>query len=179
MSRSTLNRPESHNETPILENQEFRRVYKSLDQLILILLILVLPLFGMIYLYQSSGEITWDLPELPMFFGQLLSGAGIGLLLVQYFLFNKKVKAVFLTDDLLKKLKIYANATRERYLILFVIALICSAGLLFFGSAIFNVIFAVALFFFSVAKPTPERIKKVLKLNKEDAEIIRLASRPE
>ncbi|WP_425637981.1 hypothetical protein ACPUEN_01025 [Algoriphagus yeomjeoni] len=179
MSRSTLNSPESHNETPILENQEFRRIYKNLDQLILILLILVLPLFGMIYLYQSSGEVKWDLPELPTVFGQILSGAGIGLLLAQYLLFRKKIKAVFHTDELLMKLKIYASATRERYLMLFVIALLCSAGLLFFGSAIYNVIFAVALFFFSVAKPTPERIKKVLKLNKEDAEIIRLASRPE
>ncbi|SFT90172.1 hypothetical protein SAMN04489724_2665 [Algoriphagus locisalis] len=179
MSKSPLSNLDNNSETPSLENQEFRRVYKNLDQLILILLILVLPLFGMIYLYQSSGEITWDLPELPMVFGQILSGAGIGLLLAQYLLFRKKIKAVFHTDELLMKLKIYASATRERYLILFVIALICSAGLLFFGSAIYNVIFAVALFFFSVAKPTPERITKLLKLSKEDAEVIRLASRPE
>ena len=89
------------------------------------------------------------------------------------------MKVVSQDDELLAKLIIYANATRERYLMLFVIALICSAGLLFFGSAIYNVIFAAALFFFSVAKPTPERIKKLLKLNKEDAEIIRLASRPD
>ena len=179
MSKSPLSNLDKSNETPILENQEFRRVYKNLDQLILILLILVLPLFGMIYLYQSSGEIKWDLPELPVVVGQILSGAGIGLLLAQYLLFHKKIKAVFHTDELLMKLKIYASATRERYFILFVVALICSAGLLFFGSAIYNVIFAVALFFFSVAKPTPERIKKLLKLTKEDAEIIRLASRPD
>jgi len=162
-----------------LEIQEYRKVYKNLDQLILILLVLVLPIFGMIYLYQSSGKITWDLPELPLFLEQILSGSGIGLLLAQYILFKKRVKPVFLTTDLLAKLKIYSNATRERYLILFLVALICSAGLLFFGSAIYNVIFATALFFFSVAKPTPERIKTLLKLNKEDAEIIRLASRPD
>ncbi len=162
-----------------MEIQEYRKVYKNLDQLILILLVLVLPIFGMIYLYQSSGKITWDLPELPLFLEQILSGSGIGLLLAQYILFKKRVKPVFLTTDLLAKLKIYSNATRERYLILFLVALICSAGLLFFGSAIYNVIFATALFFFSVAKPTPERIKTLLKLNKEDAEIIRLASRPD
>lgn len=162
-----------------MEIQEYRKVYKNLDQLILILLVLVLPIFGMIYLYQSSGKITWDLPELPSFLEQVLSGAGIGLLLAQYLLFKKRVKAVFLTKDLLAKLKIYSNATRERYLILFLVALICSAGLLFFGSAIYNVIFATVLFFFSVAKPTPDRIKILLKLNKEDAEIIRLASRPD
>lgn len=163
----------------ILEIQEFRKVYKNLDQLILILLILVLPIFGMIYLYQSSGKLTWDLPELPQLVGQILSGAGIGLLVAQYLLFRKKVKAVFLTEDLLAKLKIYANATRERYVILFVVALICSVGLLFFGSAIYNFIFAGALFFFSVAKPTPDRIKSLLKLSQENAEIIRQASRPD
>lgn len=162
-----------------MEIQEFRKVYKNLDQLILILLILVLPLFGMIYLFQSSGKITWDLPELPLILNQILFGAGIGLLVAQFLLFRKRVKNVFLTEELLIKLKIYANATRERYLILFIVAVICSAGLLFFGSAIYNVIFAGALFFFSVGKPTPQRIKSLLKLNKEDAEVIRLASRPE
>ncbi|MCE7057329.1 hypothetical protein LZF95_21790 [Algoriphagus sp. AGSA1] len=162
-----------------MDIQEYRKVYKNLDQLILILLILILPIFGLIYLYQSSGNISQDLPDLPLVFGQVLSGAGIGLILAQYLLFRKKVKAVFLTEDLLAKLKIYAQATRERYLILFVVGLICSAGLLFFGTAIFNVIFALALFFFSIAKPTPDRIKKLLKLTAEDAEIIRLASRPE
>jgi hypothetical protein len=164
---------------PILEIQEYRKVYKNLDQLILILLVLVLPIFGMIYLYQSSGNITWNLPQLPLLVGQILTGSGIGLLLAQYLLFRKRVKAIFLTEDLLKKLKIYASATRERYVMLFVVALICSAGLLFFGSAIYNVIFAAALFFFSVCKPTPERIKTLLKLNTEDAEVIRLASRPD
>ena len=122
----------------------------------MILLVLVLPIFGMIYLYQSSGKVSWNLPELPLIVGQILSGAGIGLLLVQYLLFRKRVKAVFLTEDLLSKLKIYANATRERYVMLFVVALMCSAGLLFFESAIYNLIFAIALFFFSVSKPTPD-----------------------
>ncbi|WP_057939825.1 hypothetical protein [Algoriphagus resistens] len=162
-----------------MEIEEFRKVYIKLDRLILILLVLVLPIFGMIYLYQSTGKATWNLPELPLLVDQFLSGAGIGLLLAQYLLFRKKVQAVFQTEDLLVKLKIYANATRERYIMLFVAALICSAGLLFFGSAIYNVVFAGVLFFFSVAKPTPERIKTLLKLNKEDAEVIRLASRPE
>ncbi|MEP1085357.1 hypothetical protein [Algoriphagus sp.] len=162
-----------------MEIQEFRRVYKNLDRLILILLVLVLPVFGMIYLYQSTGEISWDLPELPLVVGQILTGLGIGMLIAQYLLFRKRVKAVFQTEDLLTKLKIYANATRERYLLLFLVALLCSAGLLFFGSAIYNVIFAVALIFFSVAKPTPERIKSLMKLSKEDAEVIRLASRPD
>lgn len=179
MSRSTLSSPDDHYNALDLEIREYRKVYKNLDRLILILLILVLPLFGMIYLYQSSGEIKWDLPQLPTFVGQILSGIGIGLLLAQYLLFRKRVKAVFLTEDLLERLKIYADATRKRYFMLFGIAIICSAGLLFYGSAIYNVIFAGTLFFFSVAKPTPERIKSLLKLTKEDAEIIRLASRPD
>ncbi|PZX52097.1 hypothetical protein LV84_03505 [Algoriphagus ratkowskyi] len=162
-----------------MDIREFRKVYKNLDRFIMILLVLVLPVFGMVYLYQSSGELTWNLPELPLLVGQILTGLGVGLVLVQHILFRKRVKLVFQTDELLAKLKIYANATRERYLILFLVALLCSAGLLFFGSAIYNVIFATALFFFSVGKPTPDRIKSLMKLNKEDAEVIRLASRPD
>jgi hypothetical protein len=71
------------------------------------------------------------------------------------------------------------NATKERYFLLFLISLISSVGLLFFENAIFIVIFAVTLIFFSVGKPTPDRIGKLLKLDKEQKEQIRLASRPD
>lgn len=163
----------------MIENQEFRKVYRSLDQFILILLIVALPIFGMTYLYHSSGTLSWDLPELPFLIAQLLAVVSVGLLIAQYFLFRKRVKAVLDTEDLLVKLKIYAKATRNRYSILFLVTLISSIGLLLTESAIFTVIFAIALFYFSVAKPTPGRINALFKLNKEDAEVIRSASRPD
>lgn len=139
----------------------------------------VLPIFGMIYLYHNSGNLDWDLPVIPEIVEQILMGFGIGLLVVQFLLFRKRINSSFLTEELILKLKAYMNATKERYFLLFVISLISSVGLLFFENAIFIVIFAVTLIFFSVGKPTPDRIGKQLKLDKEQKELIRLASRPD
>jgi len=162
-----------------LEGKELRRIYKGTEQLILVLMAVVLPIFGMIYLYHNSGNLNWDLPEIPEITEQILIGFGIGLLIVQFLLFRKRINASFFTEELVLKLSAYMNATKERYLILFVTSLISSVGLLFFENAIFIIIFAVTLIFFSVGKPTPERISSALKLDKEQKELIRLASRPD
>lgn len=160
-----------------MEGTELRRIYKGTEQLILILMAVVLPIFGMIYLYHNSGNLNWDLPVIPAIVEQILIGFGIGLLLVQFLLFRKRINSSFLTEELILKLRAYMNATKERYFLLFLISLISSAGLLFFENAIFIVIFAVTLIFFSVGKPTPDRIGKLLKLDKEQKELIRLALR--
>ena len=162
-----------------MEGKELRRIYKGTEQLILILMAVVLPIFGMIYLYHNSGNLNWDLPVIPAIVEQILMGFGIGLLLVQFLLFRKRINSSFLTEELILKLRAYMNATKERYFLLFLISLISSVGLLFFENAIFIVIFAVTLIFFSVGKPTPDRIGKLLKLDKEQKELIRLASRPD
>lgn len=140
---------------------------------------IVLPIFGMIYLYHNSGNLNWDLPEVPAIVEEGLIGFGVGLLLVQFLLFRKRIKSSFLTGELILKLKSYTNATKERYVLLFFISLISSVGLLFFENAVFIVIFAVTLIFFSAGKPTPDRISRILKLDKEQKEQIRLASRPD
>lgn len=162
-----------------MEASELRLLYKRTEQLILVLMAVVLPIFGMIYLYHNSGNLNWDLPEIPAIVEYILMGFGIGLLLIQFLLFRKRIKSSFLTDELILKLRAYTNATKERYVLLFFISLISSVGLLFFENAIFIVIFAVTLIFFSVGKPTPDRISKMLKLDKEQKEQIRLASRPD
>jgi hypothetical protein len=162
-----------------LEGTELRRIYKGTEQLILVLMAVVLPIFGMIYLYHNSGNLNWDLPIIPSIVEQILIGFGIGLLLVQFLLFRKRIQSSLLAEELIFKLRVYMNATRERYILLFFVSLISSIGLLFFENAIFIVIFAVTLIFFSVGKPTPDRISKLLKLDKAQKEQIRLASRPE
>jgi len=162
-----------------LEVSELRKIYKSTELLILVLIAIVLPIFGMIYLYHNSGNLNWDLPEVPAIVEEGLIGFGVGLLLVQFLLFRKRIKSSFLTGELILKLKSYTNATKERYILLFFISLISSVGLLFFENAVFIVIFAVTLIFFSAGKPTPDRISRILKLDKEQKEQIRLASRPD
>ena len=162
-----------------MEIEEIRKIYKSLEQLVLILMLIALPVFGMIYLYYNSGNLDWGLPELPDFLNGILAGSGTALLLVQYLLFHRKLKASFQKEELLKKVKIYANATRERFFILFICSLVSTLGLLFFSNPYFIVLFAGTLVFFSLAKQSPDRMGRLMKLKKEDRDIILEASRPE
>lgn len=162
-----------------MEIEEIRKIYKSLEQLVLILMLIALPIFGMIYLYYNSGNLDWGLPELPDFLDGILSGAGTALLLVQYLLFHRKLKESFKKEELLDKVKVYAKATKERFYILFISSLVATLGLLFYGNPYFIILFAGTLVFFSLAKPTPDRLGRLMKLKKEDRDLIHQASRPE
>lgn len=158
--------------------EQLKKKYKSLEVVILILMVVSLPLFGMVYLYYNSGNMDWGLPALPDWTDGLFYGAGIGLLVVQYLLFHKRLKETSQREELSEKLHEYLEATRVRFLILFTTSLISTVGLLFFKSPMYVVIFAVTLLFYSLAKPTPDRIKRLLKLSKEDAEIVKEIARP-
>lgn len=159
--------------------EEIQKSYSRLEQLVLVLMIISLPVFGMVYLYFNSGSLNWDLPVLPDFFNGLLVGLNIGLLITQYFKFHRDIKEGKVTEDLFKKVAIYIRSTRVRFYFLFVVALLSALGLLFYQNEIYVVTFAVALIFFSLAKPTPDRIKRLYRLNKEDSEVVRKASRLE
>lgn len=162
-----------------MEIEEIRKIYKNLEQLVLILMLVALPLFGMIYLYHNSGNLDWDLPNIPEFVNGILAGGGTAMLIIQYFLFHKKLKMSFQYVELLQKVKVYSNATKERFFILFASSLIATAGLLIYGNPYFIILFAVTLVFFSLAKPTPDRMGRLMKLKKVDRDVILEASRPE
>lgn len=162
-----------------MDIEEIRKIYKNLEQLVLILMLIALPLFGMVYLYYNSGNLDWELPKIPDFVNGLLAGGGTALLIIQYFLFHKKLKVSFHYEELLKKVKVYSNATKERFFLLFISSLLATAGLLFYGNPYFVILFAVTLIFFSLAKPTPDRIGRLMKLKKEDRDVILAASRSE
>lgn len=150
-----------------------------MDQMVLILMIFALPIFGMIYLFQTSGKLELNLPNLPFWMNQLLALGIFLLLIAQVFLFQKRISVINPSSDLLVKLTQYSDATKQRYYILFVVSLLCAVGLLLFGSAIYNGLFALVLLFFSIGKPNPNRINKALKLREADIEKIRLATRPD
>lgn len=137
-----------------------------------------LPLFGIVYLYDSSGNLSWDLPMLPGFIHGFLIGFSIAFLIGQYVVFQRKLKLTFATEDLLEKVRIYSNATNQRYLFLFIVSIFTAVGLLFNQNPVYTVLFAVTLVFFSLAKPSPDRMARLMKLKKEDRELIREASRP-
>lgn len=161
-----------------MDNQEIGLLYRKTERLTLIILMVALPIFGVVYLYDSSDNLSWNLPVLPEFFNGCLIGLTVGLLIAQYGIFHKKLKLTFDTDELLEKVKLYSAATNQRFLILFLISLMASVGLLLNQNPVYTVIFAVTLIFFSLAKPTPDRMARLMKLKKEDRELIRAASRP-
>lgn len=167
-----------NNSNITLDKEEIGIIYRKTERLTLLILMVALPLFGIVYLYDSSGNLFWDLPQLPDFVNGLLLGSGIGLLIAQYVIFHKKLKLTFATEDLLEKVSIYSQATNRRFWFLFFTSVIATIGLLFNQNPVYTVIFAVTLIFFSLAKPSPDRMARLMKLKKEDRELIREASRP-
>jgi hypothetical protein len=162
-----------------LELQQIRLIYRSTERLTVLLLIVALPAFGMIYLYQTSGNIDWNLPEISEYFEWSLAGVSALILVAQYVFFHQKIKLTFAQSELLEKVRIYCLATRQRFLFLFGASLLASIGLLLTQNPMFTLIFAVTLVFFSLGKPSPDRMARLMKLKKEDRELIREASRPE
>lgn len=161
-----------------MENQDLRKIYHRTERLTLIILIISLPIFGMVYLYHNSGSITKGLPELSGFPNGFLMTFSVALLFGQYWAFHVNIKKTFAQTELLEKVKIYAKATSQRFLFLFLVSICSTIGLLFSGNPFFIVLFALALVFFSLAKPSPDRIARLLKLKKEDRELLREIARP-
>lgn len=161
-----------------MDNEEIGTIYRKTERLTLLILMVALPLFGMVYLYDTSANLSWDLPQLPEFINGFLIGFSIAILIAQYVIFHKKLKLTFAIAELLEKVRIYSNATNQRFWLLFLVSIFATIGLLFYQNPIYTVIFAVALIFFSLAKPSPDRMARLMKLKKEDRELIRDASRP-
>jgi protein-S-isoprenylcysteine O-methyltransferase Ste14 len=161
-----------------MENDALRALYRRTEQLTLVILIVSLPLFGVVYLFHNSGSINKDLPQLPVFAQGVLLGLGFLLLGLHYALFHQKIKQTFSLDNLLDKVEGYCAATRQRFWFLFLVSVLSSLGLLFSGNPGFVVVFALALVFFSLGKPSPDRMARLMKLKKEDRELLREISRP-
>lgn len=145
---------------------------------LLILLGLSLPLFGLVYLYYNSGNLNWELPQLPSVVEIGLAGVGVFFLLAQFLIFRKRTQGIERIEDLLAKIQIYTSASLQRIHLLTLSCLLDAVGLLFFKNPIFVVLFAITLVFFSLAKPSPDRIIRMMKLSKKEGDIIREASRP-
>ena len=161
-----------------MEKEELRAIYHRTERLTVVVLLLALPAFGTVYLYQQSGTFSQILPLLPTWAQYILLGAGALLLVLQYVLFHQKIKQSFQQELLLEKVGLYASATRQRFLVLFLVSMISTAGLYWSGSPGFVFLFTLALVFFSLGKPSPDRMVRLMKLKKEDRELLTEISRP-
>lgn len=162
-----------------MELQQIREIYRGTERLTVLLLILALPAFALVYLYQTSGNLDWNLPELPELVNWLLAAVSSIILVVQYAFFHQKIRLTFSQADLVQKVSTYCEATKQRFWLLFGASLLSTFGLLLSKNPVFTLIFAVTMVFFSLAKPSPDRMARLMKLKKEDRELIREASRPE
>ena len=161
-----------------MEIELLRVAYRRTEQQTLICLLLSLPLFGIIYLYQQAGNLNKTIPQLPFFAQVLVLVASFLLLTAHYFLFHRRIKATFVQEELSEKILAYLAATKQRYWLLFIVAVVSSLGLLLSSNPGFVVVFALALVFFSLGKPSPDRMVRLMKLKKEDRELLTEISRP-
>jgi hypothetical protein len=161
-----------------MEKEELRTIYHRTERLTVVVLLLALPAFGMVYLYQQSGSFSHTLPILPDWTQYLLLVGGFFVLAAQYLLFHQKIKLTFQLPSLLEKARLYASATRQRFMLLLVVSIISTAGLLWSGSPGFVFLFTLTLVFFSLGKPSPDRMVRLMKLKKEDREVLTEISRP-
>ena len=161
-----------------MEIQEITKIYKQTEQRSTIVMLVALPVFGIIYLFFESGKKLMEVPEISELLVWTLASICAFGLIFQYLLFSQKIKLTFLKEELLEKVKIYSQATNQRYLILLLASLFSSIGLLLSKNPVFTLLFAIVLVFFSLAKPTPDRMARLMKLKKDERELIRDASRP-
>lgn len=161
-----------------MEIELLRTAYRRTEQQTLVCLVLALPLFGGIYLYQQGGSLDKTIPQLPLFAQVWVLVASLGLLAAHYFLFHRRIKATFAQEELSAKILGYLAATKQRHWLLFLVAVASSLGLLLSSNPGFVVVFALTLVFFSLGKPTPDRMIRLLKLKKQDRELLVEIARP-
>jgi ribosomal protein L30/L7E len=157
-----------------IDNLIIRGLYEKLERLVLILIAIPLPFFAIVYLDSQNGMLFTNVPKAPSF----IESAGFTTILVllglNYINFHKEVRKIkAMNGDLLQKIQLYVKATTMRFWTLMISALICAVGLLLFQNPLYTLLFAVTLVFFSLGKPTPDRIVRLLQLKGEEREAIR------
>ncbi len=153
----------------ILENKSIKQIYDILERNVLILMAIPIPFFAVTYLNSLNSIFSINLPEVSPFWDSFGLGMVVLILILHYFNFHSGIKRIQQGNfDLETKMALYSQATLLRFYILFIASLLCAAGLLFFENAGYTITFAVILLFFSLGKPSPDRIVKLLKLKGEE-----------
>lgn len=152
-----------------MENYSIKQIYEDLERNVLILMAIPIPFFAITYLNSLNSIFSINLPEVSSFWDSFGLGMVVLILIIHYFNFHSAIKRIPLGNfDLETKMRLYSDATRLRFYILFVASLLCAGGLLFFDNAGYTISFAVILLFFSLGKPSPDRIVRLLKLKGEE-----------
>ncbi|MCL6259119.1 hypothetical protein M3O96_08475 [Aquiflexum sp. TKW24L] len=140
-----------------------------MERNVLIMIAVPIPFFGFVYLNSENPIFFFEIPQLSEFWEYFLLAIGFTFLIAQYFVFHKETKIISTSDkDMAGKMNAFSEAVFKRFWYLFITALIAALGLFLFGNPGYTVAFAITLLFFSIAKPTPDRIIRALKLKGEE-----------
>jgi hypothetical protein len=144
-----------------------------MERNVLIMIAVPIPFFGFVYLNSQNPIFFFHIPQLAEFWENLGLGIVFTFLLAQYFVFQKETKIISTSArNLTEKMNAFSGSVFKRYGYLFISALIAALGLFLFGNPGYTLAFAVTLLFFSIAKPTPDRIIKALRLKGEEKELV-------
>ena len=153
--------------------QMMKKDFRLLERNVLILIAVPLPIFSFAYLYVTSGNLEFDLPELPQVFNFLTLGLVTAILIFQQVAFSNRVKSIRNNvKELNQKVKGYGRATFLRYWQLFWVGLLSAFGLFFYENQGFTMAYAITLLFVSLAKPTPRRIISELRLKNQEKDLV-------
>jgi len=153
--------------------QMMKKDFRLLERNVLLLIAVPLPIFSFAYLYVTSGNLEFDLPELPQVFNFLTLGLVTAILIFQQVAFSNRVKSIRNNvKELNQKVKGYARATFLRYWQLFWVGLLSAFGLFFYENQGFTMAYAITLLFVSLAKPTPRRIISELRLKNQEKDLV-------
>ena len=156
-----------------MEYPHLRKIYESMEQKVLLLIILPLPVFGFVYLYSQRRLFEIELPELSGWWESFFLGVLTILLLYQWYYFRTAVAEILNRGmSLEQRVAAYGQKTLLRFWILFASAILSAVGLLLFDHAIFTVTFAITLVMLSAVKPSPHRVVRILKLKGEERDAV-------
>ncbi|WP_161625604.1 hypothetical protein [Cyclobacterium qasimii] len=109
-----------------------KKDFRVLERNVLLLIAIPLPIFAFAYMYVTSGNLEFNLPELPQVFNYVILGLVSAVLVMQQIAYTKRIRVIRgNTDDLNQKIKGYARAIFLRYWHLFWVGILSAFGLFF------------------------------------------------
>ncbi|WP_244948094.1 hypothetical protein [Cyclobacterium qasimii] len=150
-----------------------KKDFRVLERNVLLLIAIPLPIFAFAYMYVTSGNLEFNLPELPQVFNYVILGLVSAVLVMQQIAYTKRIRVIRgNTDDLNQKIKGYARAIFLRYWHLFWVGILSAFGLFFYENQGFTIAYAVTLVFVSLSKPMPNRVVSALHLKGDEKEMV-------
>jgi hypothetical protein len=156
-----------------IDNLIIRGLYERLERLVLILIAFPIPFFAVVYLDAQNKMLFTEVPIISTSWEKIGLTTILVLLGLHYLNFQKDIRSIKMSNqELVMKVQRYSKATAKRFWVLMIAALVCAAGLLLFQNPVFTLLFAITLVFYSLGKPTPDRMVRLLKLKGEEKKAV-------